>query len=485
VFIDAGAGDDVITLEVPPGGSGVRWGGGGIVLRGGAGADSYQVSRSGVRAGQVLIDDRSQAGERNSLVLGFGYSSSSIRLAYGSLVIGFVDDGLEIHLVNFDRENAVDGVRDIDTFVFSDGTMLSYPDIVGLGFDVTGSDAEDVLEGSSAVDRLYGLAGDDLLDAGAGDDLLVGGPGSDELHGGAGDDVYRLELGDGSDVLVDAAGDDSIRFGAGIVADGLRLGREGDDLRIGYGEAGSVLIQRWFDGGLNRIERFEFDDGTSLADDEIEQRLAPPLNSIEGTDGGDLLSGTPGGDGMEGFGGDDLLLGLAGGDRLRGGSGDDAIFGGRGDDLLVGGAGNDRLAGGRGNDEYRFAAGDGADRIQNASWSGAADVDVLRFGQGLTPDRLWFSRQGYDLVAQVIGSRDRVSVAGWFADDTARIDRVVAGDGEAILADQLDRLVGALAAFGVDRAPVVELSPAQQDAYSAMIASYWEAPAEGGARMAG
>ncbi|MDJ0589137.1 MAG: hypothetical protein QNJ72_03960 [Pleurocapsa sp. MO_226.B13] len=65
------------------------------------------------------------------------------------------------------------------------------------------------------------------------------------------------------------------------------------------------------------------------------------LNSIEGTDGTDLLFGTDNGDFIDGKGGADVLLGLNGDDLVLGGDGRDVISGGRGSDEMWGDADKD------------------------------------------------------------------------------------------------------------------------------------------------
>jgi glucose/arabinose dehydrogenase len=68
-------------------------------------------------------------------------------------------------------------------------------------------------------------------------------------------------------------------------------------------------------------------------------------------------------------------------DTLRGFAGDDMIFGGSGNDFIDGGTGNDTLIGGSGNDRFVFAAGSGADIINDfAAGPGIGDrIDLAGF----------------------------------------------------------------------------------------------------------
>lgn len=89
-------------------------------------------------------------------------------------------------------------------------------------------------------------------------------------------------------------------------------------------------------------------------------------DKLSGNDGNDMLFAGAGNDTLEGGNGDDWLEGDAGNDTLKGGPGNDSLFGGadndtlegsEGDDLLDGGDGKDALKGGDGNDTLRGGAG--------------------------------------------------------------------------------------------------------------------------------
>ncbi|QIR36474.1 hypothetical protein HCG51_06715 [Tolypothrix sp. PCC 7910] len=68
--------------------------------------------------------------------------------------------------------------------------------------------------------------------------------------------------------------------------------------------------------------------------------------TINGTDGDDILAG---------FGGNDIINGLAGDDIIDGSDGNDRINGGSGNDILTGGLGIDTLTGGEGKDSFLFS----------------------------------------------------------------------------------------------------------------------------------
>ena len=110
----------------------------------------------------------------------------------------------------------------LDSIQFSDGTSMSYQDVLEQGFDLDGTEEDDFLFGTAVTDRIDGRGGNDVLVGGEGDDVLTGGAGQDELFGQSGKDIYVLERGDGSDLVEDAPEEDDfadasvLRLGEGI-----------------------------------------------------------------------------------------------------------------------------------------------------------------------------------------------------------------------------------------------------------------------------
>lgn len=99
--------------------------------------------------------------------------------------------------------------------------------------------------------------------------------------------------------------------------------------------------------------------------------------------------------------GDDALYGDDADDYLNGGKGNDNLFGNNGNDLLVGGEGNDYLIGGNGKDIYHFEPGFGNDCIDNMQDESQPNEDIIRFGEGISPDKVTLGRQGFDLIITV------------------------------------------------------------------------------------
>ena len=191
---------------------------------------------------------------------------------------------------------------------------------------------------------------------------------------------------------------------------------------------------------------------------------------LAGGAGNDTLIG----DGsLSGSYGDDSLVGGAFADVLNGGKGADTLIGGAGDDrlggaleeyysaanLYQGGAGNDEIFGTQNGDTYLFSRGDGQDTISDlhhlsyeryryrefdvayggdayARWAGMPDEqipiyasfddpqfltvepnyqdrDILKFGEGISVDDVYFDFQGSDLVILFANSDDSIRFSRW------------------------------------------------------------------------
>jgi len=368
-------------------------------------------------------------------------------------------------------DSAADGVLELA----DGGTDRVYS---GVGHQLAEHVEELVLQGNANLDgignggdnRLYGNPGDNELHGAAGDDRLYGREGNDRLLGGAGNDVLNGQS--GGDAMFGGTGND--RYYVDASADQvLEYADEGQD-RI-YSSVDYVLGQHLED--LTLLGEMDLDGFGNEAGNLLYGN--PGINALRGEAGNDRLYGRDGSDQLFGGAGDDILKGGAGDDALVGGDGADRLYGGIGDDLIIAGPGDDLLDGGAGDDAYHFAVGDGADRIRNgASEELAAGTDSLIFAQTIAPDQIWFSRAGKDLLAQLMGGVEQIRISGWYLDAPTPVDQVQAGGDMLIAADQVDQLVNAVAGFGVQRAPVIELTPDQQTQYSTMIAAYWGTSAQ-------
>jgi Ca2+-binding RTX toxin-like protein len=290
------------------------------------------------------------------------------------------------------------------------------------GSSITGEELLEMASGT-AENLIQGTEGKDVLVGTSGDDILVGGKGNDILEGLDGDDRF----------LVEGTGQGRDRFIGGNGSDAIVGSKTGDTFKL----------------------------GKFLVEDSIEQ--------IDGGEGVDLIIGTRGRNKF-----DFSETTLASIDGIEGGAGDDRIFGSAGDDTITGGEGNDRLAGGPGSDRFHFAAGDGRDLLVNRDSDGSGS-DSLYFS-GMAPEDLWFSRVENNLVIDVLGSDDQLTVRNWFTSGRTELDAVYAAD-HVLLRGQLEQLVQAMASYDVPPGVDTMLPQLVQDELEPLLASSWQAVA--------
>lgn len=174
---------------------------------------------------------------------------------------------------------------------------------------------------------------------------------------------------------------------------------------------------------------------------------------------------------------DNLLVGNRGHNVLRGGAGHDVLQGGAGHDTLDGGTGDDRLTGGTGSDRYLFGRGDGLDRLVEEDDFGF-DEDAVVLARDVAHDQLWFSRSGQDLRVSILGTSDVLQVEGWFDSDERRVEAFHSGDGQVLLARQVDQLVEAMATFAPPPAVETRLPSNGYAELAPVLAASWQpAPA--------
>ncbi|CAG0973053.1 hypothetical protein RHDC4_01400, partial [Rhodocyclaceae bacterium] len=167
---------------------------------------------------------------------------------------------------------------------------------------------------------------------------------------------------------------------------------------------------------LSELDTQSFQDGLAAYGSDVVSAANMAWRGMVATRGNDRLTGDGSDEIIAGWDGNDQIDGNGGNDSLLGELGDDRLYGQAGNDVLMGGAGNDLLDGGAGNDIYIFNRGDGQDTILNQD-STAGKCDVLRFGTDIAPNDLVLARNVDDLILTVLGSNDRITIAGYFAND--------------------------------------------------------------------
>jgi len=254
-------------------------------------------------------------------------------------------------------ENAL-GTGIIETIRFADGTAWTIDDLIGRAPSI----------------------GDDVLTGDARANLLIGGFGNDVLSGLGGNDTYRFARGDGSDVIRDGASSNADRLEiSGYGVDDIsfhRVAEDSNDVVIRFADSDDqIVIVDALAGNFAGIEAVALDGGTSF---DVAAIRAAVLANV-GTDGNDTVIGT---------------------------GGDDDLRAGRGNDLVVGGAGADI---------YRYARGDGDDRI-DAFGSGADQLVLDDYALADVVSAVRGGPDSNDLVISFVGVGDRLVLLDALAD---------------------------------------------------------------------
>ncbi|MBO52144.1 MAG: hypothetical protein CMJ69_15365 [Planctomycetaceae bacterium] len=315
VTINAGPGNDRVTIEDVNGASGIL-----LAVNGENGGDTIDASGADLGDVRLLV----QGGDGNDVITG--------------------SDGDDVLRGN-DGNDTVDGGAGDDT--------------------INGGANHDSLSGGDDDDRIDGGADNDTIAGGAGDDLLQGEDGNDSLVGDDGDDT--LVGGDGDDAINGSAGDDSALGGDG--QDSL-LGGIGDDTLDGGVDNDTISGQ----GGNDVIAGRHGDD--NLAGNEGDDIIngGDGHDVITGGSGDDLLGGHDGDDRINAGGGADTLVGGDGHDTLLGGGGSDIAVGGDGNDFINGNGSTDIINGNEGQDQDGSNL---ASEIDNAFQLDGSILDLL------------------------------------------------------------------------------------------------------------
>ncbi len=412
---------------------------------GGLGADTYLFNMGD---GFDTITDL--VGEGNRLVFGAGISAESLRLEVGTgnaLVVRVGNSGDAVQIAGFNVFDPL-GLHPIDQFVFADGMMLTYAQLLERGIQRSlpatggtfyGSSLNDLIQGSQANDVIFAREGNDVLRGGGGNDSLIGEEGDDTLHGeaggddltgNAGNDVVsggtdddRLEGGDGHDtlygdaghdLLIGGDGDDQLYGGAGddvlhadAGADVLEGGAGNDTYVITH--AGQTIIES-ADAGLDTIHARFSGTGTYVLPDNVE--------NVEWLDVG--LEETVNLPNFVGNALDNQMTGPA---------------------LLDGRTGNDVLIG-TGDNTYVFGRGYGQDVVRTGAQVYApTGLDLVQFGAGIAPADLTVENHANHLVLKINGTTDRLTVEHYFTMPTEVVDQFQFADGTVWTYDDLQARV--------------------------------------------
>ncbi|TAM47707.1 MAG: hypothetical protein EPN55_01525, partial [Gammaproteobacteria bacterium] len=314
--------------------------------------------------------------------------------------------------------------------------------------------------------------------------------------------TYLYNVGDGLDTLTDYAGQDTVAFGTGFSFENTVIRTEGGVARLRFLDDCGCETEEGLDITLNPdgsspIETFAFTDGSSytLADLTIQQKIWYGTNkantiitgrhddTIYAGKGGDVVYSGTGNDTVYGEKGNDKLYGEGGNDALYGDKGDDYLNGGCGNDILDGGKGHNTLIGEEGNDtlilagdsesNILFNLGDGWDTLKTAIKDEGHDSDI-HFGSGITQENLWFTRNGDNLLINILGTQDGMTLEGWYTSKHRPIEEIETANGYELEDKQVELLVQAMAAFSPIPGSGNVLPAEMPDSLQPVLAAAWE-----------
>jgi Ca2+-binding RTX toxin-like protein len=442
-YVDGGAGDDTLFGgkgdDILIGGQGqdqllggdnadVLYGGTETdILQGGAGKDTYVYYKGDGE--DVVIDPDITVGSQylSSVVLGPDIQKSGVKFRLGSLLID-VGNGDKLHINGFNPDDPLSTPM-LDSIQFADGSSMTYQDVLDQGFDLDGTEGDDLIEGTAVTDRIRGFGGNDDIVAKAGDDVIDAGSGDDIVEAGAGNDT--ITTGEGADVVFGGAGDDAVFASegdlivdlegtntldltavAGLDATNLEITQyqalDGEsylnyhvrnDLAPGTTPAtGGVSVQR---GELGTFATVTVNDGAggtaAFTHEQLMSNYTGQGLVYDGTEATETLSGTP-------FG-----------DTFFGGAGADTINAGAGDDRMDGGAGDDVLAGGAGNDTYLLAYNGGRDTVIEDGQAEPNATHTVQLDAGIASTLVYARAVGNDLEVHLRATADALVLKDFYS----------------------------------------------------------------------
>ncbi len=283
-------------------------------------------------------------------------------------------------------------INRIEQFVFGDGTVWHFTQLLQHYVDTVRTDGDDII---------YGFLTSDTLD---------GGAGNDRLEGQTGNDTYVVRANDGNDVIFDSGGGSDQVVLEGIALADVDISRTGLDLIFTLRSTGETVT---FEGQYLRaqaqgaaIESFVFTDRvvsfTEINPEDIDRI---------GTNAGEELRGSDFAEIIDGLGGNDTLIGGSDGDTYR--------FGiGYGEDLII-------------------------DRQQAASWVGRQGREIetgdrVLFGADVTRDMLVFSIDGDDLLISIKEHTDSLRIRDQFGDVVNGVEFFDFSDGTTLLISDVE-----------------------------------------------
>jgi hypothetical protein len=416
----AGAGTD--TLNAGSGGDTLYDGTGTATLNGGSGIDTFYVSNpmGGTTVNGGTGDIVYASGNTES-----GAVTDTINMSGGTLYVG--------------------AGADADIYGSNNTIITSGNSAVGSH----NGDNNTVTEGDSSGVWLLDNGGD-TVDAGTGDYVYVSGNGT----GGA-DNTVNIS---GGSVDIDTNTQTDV-YGAGntitVGENDLAGAHDGDGNTVTIGDnaafwlsasGGSTVTGSGDDyvsvsgngtGGADNVvnvsnSEIDIDDNTQADIYGASNTVSIGANSVAGINGNS----------------NGVTLGESTYFWVNGGTGN-SVTASSYDTVTLGGGVGATIDGG-GNDSYQFGSTFGATVIDNNASGGLTAANgVIGFGSGISDDDLWFKQSGNNLLIDLVGTTDQITVDNWFGGNAGAQVQEIEANGLK-LDSQLASLVSAMAIYAAN-----------------------------------
>jgi Ca2+-binding RTX toxin-like protein len=440
-------------------------------LIGGGGSDIYRYGGNGQST--IVNGVASHGSASSTLTLAAGLDPGRLwrKISGTDLVFQVIGTSSQITI----KDYYAFGYRQLESLALVDGSQIGTAAIsqlanhMGLyainhpGFDpatATQLPADPTLQAQLTQDwtrTISGTAGNDVLDGVLGNDTLIGGGGSD-----------RYIYGNGQEIVINGVasnGGASSALALTRSIDPSKLWRKisGADLVFQVlGTSNQITIKDYYAFGYRQLQSLTLADGSQIGATAITQLASDETSYTFGHPGFDPTTATR-------LPSDPTLQAQLAQDWAR------TITGTTGNDVLNGVLGNDTLIGGGGSDVYRFQRGGNQERIVNGLGSNSGATGELDFAGGIATDQLWFRNSGSDLLIQVMGTQDRVTVGNWFALATSQLQEITTADGFKV-DTQLQLLMQAMASYSAGHAgfdPATVAQAPNDAALHTAIAAAW------------
>ena len=402
-----------------------------------------------------------------------GGSASDYTLAYDGVSTLTVTD---VGDVDGTGTKAITLTAGLGELLFGDGSR------VGLGSSQSGTTPDPVQYGTSGNDTFYVNGGTSFTDGGAGVDNVIfdGGTYIADSHWQVSENslgqvvINGVNAGyDGTATLADVeqvnlggttynlyatpagGGGTSVTTGYALVTDGAgtdTLTFDSNSTSYWHAGAGAGATAATLTNGTTEIYLAGPQTDYTLAYDGVRTLTVTNTNDVDGT--GTKTLTLAGGKGELVFGsGGNVALGAA-----QTNTTDTIQYGGTGAQVLNGTNGNDTIYLGRnntavgngGNDTYLFGSGDGNGTVINnggANTAASGQVDLLG---NVTDQNLWFAQSGNNLLVDILGSTDQLTISNWCQGGANQVQQIDAGTLK--IDSSIQTLVQAMATYATDNA---------------------------------